>query len=351
MIRRACGGALLMVACGTGGPVQPEPAEVTVDLWAPGGMQLPEQLRLAVVWRTDDPGQPGFVITDDRAIPDDPGPIPLRLEPPTPEVLAQTLDPLMIDIECSYVDVGSWPGVVPYLVVTEDQNHDGVSSLDGADRVWAITDFNDVYLAALIDLEQVLSWLPLEEAECLRSHSAPGFSPFVSVYGTAPSVTATSEYQSNLSLRMSRSDLPGAELQCGNQVKYQAQLSDPDQSIEIYIDPALGQDACDQVPDTCSVNPVQVADLEPFSNWAESGFSRSWICTKFASVEVLWRGESGTFCDGCACAREIRYRGWVVSREALPADWPCGEKVIICEAPSDFWEPPTECSAPSNSSN
>lgn len=332
-MRRLVFGSLLLCVpcCDPGGPSEPEGASVTVRLVNPAGVERPESLRVAVVFRTGQLPNTPSVTTFDHAVDDGTESQRVVLELPKGADLAGSPDSVTIAVACAEPDATKgWPGLRPWVVVYQDR--DGNRYLDGAgvDRVWGVA---DQQIAAFVDLETAVAQMSIEGAECLQESTLGGFSPFVlgTLGGTGFAVSQVASSEVELSL--SPSTYPGALLRCGSSLQL---VSPPTpSSVLLSVAPDTGLEVCTGNRPACTSAAYQ-EDWRELSQWVStSGYYRYPRCVVTRGLSILWVGEQRYECDGCLCTQELKERGWIVLREATPHGWPCGETVEVCSTTVD----------------
>lgn len=341
-------------ACDAGGPTEPEGTTVQLTLVNPADIERPESLRLAVVWRTGESLPPTWITTFDHGLSDTEQGHRVSVEPPKDMPLSGALAPLSIVLQspdstsdgwpavCAELSDQSWPGASPAWVVYQDLNQNEHLDVEDADRIWGVTDFGDQHLAVFADYEQALSEVSLEASECLRQATGGGFSPFVSGQLSGAYFYASPTPATEFTLPLNPTGYPGRFLRCGA-----SSVSTSEES------PTILSVASDVLPDVCTNDPTSCSRVEYDSDWEGQtqafsipGDYRWTGCVTTGALEVLWILDEQLECEGCSCVQHRQDRGWVVSADARPADWPCGDTVPICATTQVLTETiPDECVA------
>ncbi len=332
-MRRSQLGVLLLVVagCDPGGPTKPEAINVTFHLANPLGIERPEALRLAVVWKTGQGTGSPWLTTYDVAVADAQQGQSVRVELPEGVTLGALPEPVAIRFRCAaWTEARTWPGVRPLWVVYEDLDRNQRLEGVGVDRIWAMTDFSSSHLVAFADFDRALAEVSIEDAECLRAVTGGGFSPFVSGSG-AQSFNVSATPSSDFTLIVNPSDFPQVLLTCP--APYSVAQTPAPEPRRLAVAPGIELDGCTDDA-TCT-------HVTYDSDWAAAiqpihapGFFRFARCVVAGAAEVLWIRERRSECNDCACILHSQDRGWAVSRADRPSDWPCGDSVEICSATS-----------------
>lgn|GEM_PF-2998945 len=347
--------ALILVACEPGGPTDPEPIEVPVQLVAPKGVTIAGPIRIAVVWRLGSDERPNWLSTFDEELPNLSATTNVWFDLPT-----RAERPALKDVSLAYLAcdeeneilVGG-PVAIPRLVAYQDLDGSGDFDPDlplnpGSDQVLAVTPSanSNQYIAAFTDLDGVLSRVPMEYAECVRAFTSDRYSAFLAVSQHSDYVWAQpGPLSARLDLAPNR--FAAVAMGCSSSdvfaLSNQSSLVTQSQSsrVDVRIDPS----PCINAPWQCSRLEVESLGLptQP-ANLSYPGFSHSYICTAVGDFDVLWLTENTIDCEGCKCDWLQTRQSWVVHATRPPADWPCGSTVRYCGARrASIWEIPSYC--------
>lgn len=344
--------ALALVACKPGGPAEPEPIEVPVQLFAAKEAGITWPMRVALVWKQGE----RWLSTFDAELASPTESTNVWFDLPARSERAALSDVSQAYISCDEEGellVGGL-AAAPRLVAYEDL--DGSGNLDpdlplnpGKDRVLALAPRADTsqYIAAFMDLDGVLSRMPMEYAECVRGFTSNRYSAFFNAQKYSDDLWALSGPFS-ARLELAPNPFAAVSMGCSAADVYMMvnRWSQRIQSQSTQVDVRLAPNPCLEAPWQCL--PVKVGSLELPKQTAAvvyPGFSHVYTCTAVGGLDVLWFEESSLDCAGCDCDWRLTRQSWVVNAAEAPADWPCGREVSYCgERRASLWELPDSCS-------
>ncbi len=345
-------------ACQPGGPDEPEPGLVSVQIRAANGVTPEGPLRLAVVWREGSAFDSHWVTTADVPVAAVNAKQPVVVQLPPKDVRQRLTERSEVYIECSDNSTYFEADVLePAFVVYEDLDGNGafnpsLPNSAGADRVWAAapTANDSPMLVAFADLDESLSHAPTEVAECVREHTLGRYTAFfMAIDYSSYVMPADSALRVNLDL--SPTDYPRVLLGCSGGAASNSPSSYSSTtygSRSAYVDPPVQTDACASSPYSCKVADVASNLPSDFTTVRYPGYSHSFACMVSGSLDVLWMTDSLLSCKGCDCKWTETDVAWVVDSAAPPPNWPCGAALKYCNTPEDsLWKPVTYCAGSS----
>jgi hypothetical protein len=346
---------LALIACDPGGPTEPEAVQVPVSITTPKDIALVGPMRIAVVWRQASVTGQHWLSTYDAPLTTSVSSAEVTLSLPPKAVLPSLTDTNIAYMNCYENAVGAeLPVVIPRIVVYQDLDDSGdfnphLPEGQGIDRIWAVTPGSSTYLriAAFADLDQSLSQLPMEMAECIESYTGGRYSAFFmgNDYSSYVSPAATKLFAQ---LYLSPTDSPTVDMGCsytsasniysGDTRTYSGQST--------TIDSHVAASTCSSAPWQCTQDDISSTTLPDFVPWTTwyPGYSRNAYCTTVGTLDVLWAITDVVQCDGCDCTWIENDESWIVDSTTAPANWPCGRWVEYCEGlRTTVWDVPTYC--------
>ena len=331
---------------------EPEPGVATVYVTGARDAVPLHPLRLAVAWQRGNLADERWLTTYDTRLRllQDRLRVPLTLPP-------LSMRPTLTDASTAYLECHTGaqtieaPVVSPRILIYEDVDESGDLNPDlpyapGIDRVWGISERAVFPIVAFSDLDQVLSSLPMEGAECLRSVTNGSYSSFFQgrYYSgqLMPSGSPISTYI-HLSATQYARVLMGCALTNERGLATVDQVRD--ESEQRWVDDAIAGDPCAESAGTCTrgqaasfVLPDIVANLDP-------GSHQNTECYVFGNLDALLVAEYRLVCEGCLCHWNGVHKTWIVDSSRPPKAWPCGSRVKYCATPTDsLWKVPNTCS-------
>jgi hypothetical protein len=247
------------------------------------------------------------------------------------------------------------PVIFPRVIVYEDLDSSGNFNPDlplapGIDRIWGVSysTTHQSLIAAFSDLDQVLSNLPMEAAECVRGFTNDTYSAFFE--GTQESATLVSPIAGTPSafVGLSSTDYAGVLMNCPTASESMLNVSPTNSMYETprrWIDATVANDPCAQANGPCTRGDAASLALPDLTSYADRGYQRSAQCYVLGSLDVLLLKEFRLVCEGCSCHWNELSSSWVVENASLPEGWPCGASVQYCSTPAaSLWVEPSTCS-------
>lgn len=345
---------LLLFSCEPGGPSQPEPSTALITVKQDLGADPSGPLRLAVVWQQGWGADQHWLTTYD---------VPTRLGqshqratlvlPPAAQRSGLT-DRSVGYFACSAADEKlEAPVLFPRIVVYEDLDGSGDLNPDlplapGSDRIWGVSTSRTEQsaIAAFSDLEQLLSALPLESAECLRGVTNDTYSAFfqgrVEKDQWVPSEGAPSAF-----VGLSSSDYARVAMNCPTGSESVLHISPSNvmgEPSSRWVESSVATDPCAEDSAPCTRGAGASLVLPELTSYADRGYKRSAQCYVLGRLDVLLLKEFRLVCEGCSCHWNQRNSSWVADRARLPVGWPCGARLQYCSAPAAaLWVEPSSC--------
>lgn len=356
------------MSCNPGGPAEPESSSAMVSVVPTRGAAPSAPLRIAVVWHHGEAGKPQWQVTYDAPLGHErEQQVPLALPPPSERL--DLSDESTVYVKCApsavvgtqasqnseaqdgvHAETIAVPVVLPRIVIYEDVDRNGSLDPDlplapGIDRVWGISETARFPVMAFRNLDETLSGLPLEAAECLRSVTGGTYSEFLQVNARAAMEQPVSSIR--VFIHLSPADYARVVMSCS--IANEEGLVTPhDPTSEIarwWIDASIGSDLCFDKFASCTLGDAATLAFPDLTNDSTPGYSRAAECYVFGTLDVLTHTESQLTCEGCRCRWEERSENWVADSARAPAQWPCGTVVQYCSEPAtSLWEKPTTCS-------
>lgn len=358
---------LASMSCSPGGPTEPQPSSAIVSVIPASGAQPAAPLRMAVIWRHRGAGEQHWGATYDAPL-RELGISQATLSLPPPSKRLDLSDTSTVYVACApratvgtrapentgaqeggVTETITAPVALPRVVVYEDVDRDGRLNPDlpmtaGVDRLWGISEDAISPIMAFRDLDQTLSNLPLEAAECLRSITDGTYSEFFQVNTRAPMEVPLSTIR--VFIHLSSTDYARVVMSCS--VANENALSTPSDPIfetpRSWVDASLGIDPCSDELRSCTRTNAAMWILPELTNYSDPGYVRASACYAFGELDVLTLTETRLVCDGCQCHWQGRESSWVTDSARAPAEWPCGTTVQYCaKAATSLWNAPSPC--------
>lgn len=358
---------VLSTSCSPGGPTEPELSTATVSVVAARDAAPTAPLRIAVVWRRGDGAEQQWQVTSDAplrpgreqqmtlALPrgaerfelSDASTVYVRCAADaTVAMQAPTSSQTQAGVEAETIAV---PVVLPRIVVYEDVDRNGrfdpdLPPVPGVDRLWGINEVTRFPIVAFRDLEETLSSLPLEAAECLRGVTGGTYSEFFQVNARAPLEQPLSTIR--VFIHLAAMDYARLVMTCSyqNEEWLVTPRDTVAETLRWWIDASLGADLCFDKFASCTLGDAITLSLPDVTDYSTLGYVRRAQCYVFGTLDVLSHTESQLVCEGCRCHWEQRTSNWIIDKTKAPAQWPCGTTVQYCSEPAaSLWAKPTTC--------
>jgi hypothetical protein len=343
-----------LLACDAGGPKEPEPVQIPVQITAPDDLGLIDHLRVAVVWRQGTGTNRRWVSTSDSELTSLTGTTKVWFDLPPRAERSALADTTEAYVSCtSDGNPIALSAAIPRLVVYADRDQSGdfdpeLPQVAGADRVLAVTpSANDyTFIAAFTDLDRTLSEVPMESAECIRSYTSGRYAAFFMAYDYSSYIWAEQEPLS-AALVLSPTPYASVELGCSSYDVYSLtnQTSKSIESQSTLVDARLESDLCTAAPWQCAPVDITAFDIpKQTSPVIYPGYSQTFTCAVVGALDVLWSTTDSIQCTGCTCTWLETRQTWVTRASQAPDEWPCGETVKYCSTlAQSVWDPPTYC--------
>jgi hypothetical protein len=244
--------------------------------------------------------------------------------------------------------------VMPRIVVYEDVDQSGTLDPDlpyvpGIDRIWGVNETSSYQssVVAFQSLDQTLSTLPLEAAECIRTYTEDTYSAFFMGEQISDTTVSPLPGDSGLSASISLSPTDYARVVMGcpgvanSLVSYGSTTS---ATSSTWVDSAVADDPCAQAPGSCTRMAIPALAWSDLDSEPYPGYERTVECFVVGSLDVLLVSEQHLACQDCDCQWNALNSSWVADSSKLPAAWPCGHIIEYCSTPGQsLWAPPSSC--------
>ena len=334
--------AAVLAACSVDSGSLPRSSSVAITVHSATPMSSAAPLRYAVVFIY--PGD--FVVTADGPIAaDETITVPLT----TPfDRWEQMVTPLETAILPSNTSLDVYR---PRIVVYEDidQSDDFAPNVvaGGVDRIVAIdSGSSSTSVAAVPDLDTVLSKMTFEETEAYYAASGDRYTPFIRVQAASGYLELTNAARAGpVRLDLAESPIPGEHFVCGRSAVYlYGDPLAPATHVSVLLDSGIDPgEVCGATIPACAT--IAFADLPApdFSESPDQAHRRVVQCRANERFQVVVIQEADMNCNTCVCNYSDTAAAYFANPLALPTWWPCNVSVGICESSLPLYELDAAC--------